>query len=138
MIGREREDNLSWVCNEMATSLLVLDGTENAEEVDQHHTVSELRPIVEAVDLTTTLGDAGEWKDVVKIHAEVGVDVVNKGLDILFGGLVEGNDSKGRATAAKGLEDRLIVFNRLPAVARRGNDDVGTSREETLDNFDTD
>ena len=39
---------------------------------------------------------------------------------------------------AKGLEDRLIVFDRLLAVAWGGNDDVGTSREETLNNFDTD
>lgn len=133
MIGREREDNLSWACNKMVTSLLVLDSTKNAKEVDQHHMVSELRPIIEAVDLMTILRDAGEWKDVVEIHAEVGIDVVNKGLNILFGGLVEGNDSKGRAMAAKGLEDRLIVFNHLLAVAQCGNDNVGTSREETLD-----
>ena len=117
MIGREREDNLSWACNKMVTSLLVLDSTKNAKEVDQHHMVSELRPIIEAIDLMTILRDAGKWKDVVEIHAKVGVDVVNKGLNILFGGLVEGNDSKGRATAAKGLEDRLIVFNCLLAVA---------------------
>jgi len=122
----------------METGFLVLDGTENAKEVDQHHTVGKLRPIVEAVDLMTVLGDARKWKDVVEIHAEIGVDVVDEGLDILFRGLVEGNDSESRATAAKGLEDRLVVFNRLPAVARGGNDDVGTSREETLDNFDTD
>jgi len=138
MIRRERKDNLSGACNKMTTSLLVLDGTENAKEVDQHHTVSKLRPIVEAVDLTSVLRDASKWKDVVEIHAEVRVDVVDEGLDILFGGLVEWNDSESGATAAKGLEDRLVVFNRLPAVARGGNDDVGTSGEETLDNFDTD
>ena len=117
MVGRERKDNLGGVGNKMATELLVLDGTENAKEVDQHHTVGKLRPIVEAVDLTTVLGDASKWKDVVEIHTEVGVDVVDKGLDILFGGLVEGNDSESRTTAAKGLEDRLVVFNSLPAVA---------------------
>jgi len=137
MVRGERKDNLSLAGNEMATSLLVLDGTENAKEVDQHHTMSKLRPIIETVDLTTVLGDA-QMKDVVEIHAEVRVDVVDEGLDILLGGLVEGNDSESRATTTKGLEDRLVVFNRLPAVARGGNDDAGTSRKETLDNFDTD
>jgi len=122
----------------MATSLLVLDGTENAKEVDQHHTMGKLRPIIETVDLTTVLGDASKWKDVVEIHAEVRVDVIDEGLDILLGGLVEGNDSESRSTTTKRLEDRLVVFNRLPAVARGGNNDAGTSRKETLDNFDTD
>ena len=103
--------------NKVATGLLVLDGTKDTKEIDQHHTVSKFRPIVEAVDLTTILGDASKWEDVVEIHAEVGVDVVDEGLDILFGGLVEGNNSKSRPATAEGLEDRLVVFNRLPAVA---------------------
>jgi len=60
MIGRERKDNLSRAGNEMAAGFLFLDGTENAKEVDQHHMVSKLRPIVEAVDLTTVLGDASK------------------------------------------------------------------------------
>ena len=101
MIGGERKDHLSWACNEMVTNLLVLDGTKNAKEVDQHHTVSKLRSIIEAVHLTTVLGDASKWKGVVEIHTKVGVDVVDESLDILFGGRVEGNDSKSRATAAK-------------------------------------
>ena len=98
----------------MVTNLLVLDSTENAKEVNQHHTVSKLRSIIETVHLTTVLGDAIKWKDVVKIHTKVGIDVVDEGLDILFGGRVEGNDSESRATTAK---DRLAVFNRLPATA---------------------
>ena len=43
------KNNLSWVGNEVATGFLILDGTENAEEVNQHHTVSKLGPIIEAV-----------------------------------------------------------------------------------------
>ena len=117
MIGGERKDNLGRASNEMATGFLVLDSAKNTKEVDQHHTVSKFRPIVEAVNLTTVLGDASKWKDIVEIHAEVGVDVVDEGLDILFGGLVEGNNSESRPTTAEGLEDRLVVFNRLPAVA---------------------
>ena len=83
MVGRERKDNLGGVGNKMVTELLVLDGTKNGKEVDQHHMVGKLRPIVKAVDLTTVLGDASKWKDVVKIHTKVGIDVVDEGLDRL-------------------------------------------------------
>ena len=94
MIGGERKDNLSRGGNELATGLLVLDGTKNVKEADRHHTVSKLRPIIKAVDLMTVLGDASKWKDVVEIHAEVGIDIVDEGLDILLGDLVEGNDNE--------------------------------------------
>ena len=54
---------------------------------------------------------------VVEIRAKVGLDVVDKGLKIVLGGLVERNDNESRAMTAKGLEDRLVVFNHLPAIA---------------------
>ena len=120
----------------MAAGLLALDGTENAKKIDQHHRVSKFGPIVKAVDLTTTLWDASKWKDVIEIHTKVGVYVVDEGLDILLGCLVERNNCESRSTTANGLEDRLVIFDRLPAVAR-GSNDLGTAGEETLNNFNT-
>ena len=44
----------------MATSLLVLDGTEQTEKVDEHDAVRKLGLVVQAIDLTPVLRDSGE------------------------------------------------------------------------------
>jgi hypothetical protein len=98
----------------------------------------KLRSIVEAVDFATVFGNASERDDVVKIHTKVCVDVVNESFNILLRGLVERNDGESRTTTTERLEDALIVFDRLAAVARSRDDDVSTARQETLDDLNTD
>jgi hypothetical protein len=56
-----------------------------------------------------------------------GIIVVNKHLHVLFGALVKGNDSKSGTTAAEKLGNSLVVFNCGTAVARGGDDDMGTA-----------
>lgn len=58
------------------------------------------------------------------------MDTVTKRLNVLLGGLVEGEDDEGRATAA----DRVVDG---PVVAGGGDDNVRASHEETLGDVDT-
>ncbi len=53
------------------------------------------------------------------------VNVVNKRLHILFGALVEGNDSKRGTMAAETLGNSLVVFDYSTAVAGGGDNDMG-------------
>lgn len=138
MVGREGKDHLGGTSHEVTARLLGLDSSKQSEQVHQHHTMSELGLVIEAVDLTTILGDSGERKDVVEIEVESGVDVVDEGLDILLGGLVERHDGEGGSAATMGLEDSLVLLNGLPAVARSGDDNVSATGEETLKNLNTD
>lgn len=138
VVGREGKDDLCGTSNEVATGLLVLDDTKKTEEIDEHDTVSKLRPVVETVNLATVLGNSREWKDVVKIEAKSGVNVVNKGLDVLLRALVEGDDSERRPLAAEPLEDALVVLDCRAAVARSGDHNMSTTREQPLQDLYTD
>ena len=51
--------------------------------------------------------------------------------------LVEGNDGESGAARAKALEDALAVLDRRAAVARCGDDDVRATREQALQDLDT-
>ena len=46
MVGRQWEDDLSGAGDDVTASLLVLDGTEKAEEIDEHDPVGELRLVL--------------------------------------------------------------------------------------------
>lgn len=138
VIWREGKDNLRWTGDDVAACLLLLDGTEKAKDVDQHHTMSEFRPIIEAVDLATILGKSGEGEDVVKVEVEGRVDVVDESLDVLLRALVEGHDCKGRTTTSGLMIDALIVLHSLAAVARGCNDNMSTSRQQALQDLHTD
>ena len=121
----------------MTACLLVLDGAEETEKVDQHDAVSELRFVVEPVDLSPVLWNSGEGENVVKIEAESLVDVVDEGLNILLGTLVEGNNGQSGTLAAEPLEDALVVLDRRPAVAGGGDDDVSAAGKKTFQNLNT-
>src|SRR5216684_2170523 len=56
-------------------------------------------------------------------------------LDILFGALVEGDDSKGGTTASETLGNSLVVFNCGTALARGGDDNMGTACQETFEDL---
>jgi hypothetical protein len=114
VVGREGKDDLSGASGELEGSLLRLDGTEETEDVGEHDTVSELGAVVETVDLATVLGKGGEGEDVVEVHSETlvfVVDVVDKGFDVLLGTLVEGNDSERGTLGTALLVDRLVVLD---------------------------
>jgi len=84
---------LSRTGDDAPASLLVLDTAKDAKEIDKHHTVGKFGTVIETIDLTTVLGNSSEGHDVVKIHVQTIIDIINESLDILFGGLIEGNDS---------------------------------------------
>src|SRR5713226_6458630 len=94
--------------NNLMACLLSLDSTEETQEVHKHDTVRELRLVIQTVDLAAILGNSSKWNNIVKIESQCRVNVVNKCLYILFGALVEGNDSKSRTTAAETLENSLV------------------------------
>ena len=73
------------------------------------------------------LRNGSERDNIVEIESQCRVNVVNKRLHILFGALVEGSDSKSGTTASETLENSLVVFNCGTALARGGDDDMGTT-----------
>ena len=138
MIGGQRENNLRWAGDEIKTGLLLFYGTEQAKQIDKHDTVCKFRLVVEAIDYAPIFGNRGEGKNVVQIEVEGGVDVINQGIDILFRALVERNDGERRASTTMHLENALVIFDRFTATVRGGDDDMGATREETFDNFNSD
>lgn len=114
VVRRQREDDLGRARDELERGLLRLDGAEQAEQVREHDAVRELRAVVKAVDLAAVLGQRGERQDVVEVHAEsllLVVDVVDERLDVLLRALVEGHDGEARALASALLEDALVVLD---------------------------
>lgn len=114
MVGRQWEDDFGRTSDELKGGLLGLDGSEETEEVGEHDAVSELGAVVESIDLTTVLGKSGEGENVVKVHAEtllLVVDVVDESLDVLLRSLVEGDDGETRALGSALLVDGLVVLN---------------------------
>lgn len=75
--------------------------------------MSELRLVVETVDLSAVLRDSGEGEDVVEVESEGGVNVVDESLNVLLGSLVEGDDGEGRSSGTKLLEDGLVTVRRV-------------------------
>ena len=75
--------------NEMTAGLLDLNRPDKTKELDQHNPVRKLRLVIKTVYLSAVLGNGGEGKDVVKVHTESGVYVVDESLDIMLGALVE-------------------------------------------------
>ncbi len=137
MIGGQKKDDLSGTGHEMAARLLRFNGSQNTEKVPQHDAMSELALGVQAVDFTAVFGHTCERNDIVEIHAEVGVDVIDQSLNILLRSLVKGNDGKSGAATSARLENGLVVLDGGPVVARGGDDDVGAARQETLDDLYT-
>jgi len=89
------------------------------------------------MDLTTVLRNSSERHDVVKIHVQFITNIVDESFNILSRGLNKGNDSQSRSTTTKRLEDRLIVFDSLIVVTRSNNNNVSTTREKSLDDFNS-
>ena len=85
VVGRERKDDLGRSGDELSGCLLDLDGTKETEQVGQHESVSELRLVVDVVDLSSVLGQSREWNNVVKVDLKSRVDVVNESLGVLSG-----------------------------------------------------
>lgn len=71
--------------------------------------MSELRLVVETVDLSAVLRDGGEGEDVVEVESEGGVNVVDESLNVLLGSLVERDDGEGRSSGTELLEDGLVA-----------------------------
>lgn len=138
VVGRKREDDLGGSGDELTSGLFLLDGTEETEEVGKHESVGELRLVVNRVDFTAVLGKSGEGDNVVQVDLEGGVDVVDKSLDILTRSTVEGNDNKLGALGTNLMENVLVVVDGSSRVSRGGHDTGTTTREETLEDFDTD
>src|SRR5258708_27395594 len=127
MIRQQWKDNLSWVGNNLMAHHLSLDSTEMMQEVHKHDMVCELRLVIQTVDLVAILGNSSKWNNIVKIESQGCINVVNKCLHILFGALVERNDSKSRTTAAEMLENSLVVFDCGMAIVGNRDDDMSTA-----------
>jgi hypothetical protein len=111
----------------LTTRHLSLDDTEETQKVHKHDTVRELRLVIKTIDLAAIPGNGSESDNIVDIKSQCRVNVVNKRLDILFGALVEGDDSKGGTTASETLGNSLVVFNCGTALAGGGDDNMGTA-----------
>jgi len=111
----------------LTARLSSLDSTEETQKVHKHDTVRELRLVVETVDRAAILGNGSERDNIVEIESQRRVNVVNKRLHILFGALIERNDSKNGTTASETLENSLVVFNCGTALARGSDDDMSTT-----------
>ena len=133
-----REGDLSKASDDAFASLLVSDTTKDAEEVDKHHTKSKFRTVIETIDLATVLRDSSERHDVVKIHVQFTIDVIDESFNILSRGLIEGNNSQSRSMTTKRLEESLIVFNSLAVVTGGSDNDMSTTREKSLDDLSSD
>ncbi len=107
--------------------LLSLDSTKMMQEVHKHDMVCELRLVIQTIDLVAILGNSSKWNNKVKIESQGHVNVVNKHLHILFGALVERNNSKSRTTAAETLENSLVVFDCCMAIVGSRDDDMSTA-----------
>ena len=80
----ERKDHLSGASDKVATGLLVLNCTHETQDVDQHHPMGKLGFVIQTVDLTSVLRESIEGQNVIKVHAERGVDVIDQSLDALL------------------------------------------------------
>jgi len=129
---------LSRASDDASASLLVLDTAKDAEEVDKHHTVSKFRTVIETINLATVLRNSSERHDIVKIHVQITIDVIDESFNILSRGLIEGNDSQSRSTTTKRLEDSLIIFDSLAVVTGSSDKDVSTTGEQSLDDLNPD
>ena len=116
MVGRKGRDNLSRSSDEIVTSLLRLDGTQQAEEVNQHGAMRKFGLVINTINLATVLWDGGERKDAIEIEVESRVVVVDKGVYVLFRPLVEGNDGESGSPTAERLEYALVVLHTLATV----------------------
>uniref|UniRef100_A0A4E9ENN5 Uncharacterized protein n=1 Tax=Gibberella zeae TaxID=5518 RepID=A0A4E9ENN5_GIBZA len=141
VVGRKRQDDLSRSSLETTLCLLGLDTSEKTDKVGKHDAVSELRLGVNVVNLSTVLGNGSEGNNEVKIPAETllgVVDVLNQSLNILLASLVEGNNNNLRATRAVAGIHGLVVLGDLTRETASGNNDLGTTADETLKDLSTD
>ncbi|KXT05144.1 hypothetical protein AC578_7604 [Pseudocercospora eumusae] len=141
VVRRQWEDDLSWSGFETTCGLLGLDSAKHTEQVGKHDTVSELRLAIDAVDFATVLGNGGERNDVVEVPAKallLVVDVVDESVHVLQATLVEGHDDKLRTASTIASVHRLVVLGHLAREARGGDDDLGTTADQTLEDFSTD
>jgi len=83
--------------------------------------------VIKTMDLTTILINSRKRHDVVKIHVQFIINIVDESFNILSRGLNEGNDSQSRSMTTKRLEDRLIVFDSLMVVTRSNDNDMSTT-----------
>ncbi|TFA99245.1 hypothetical protein CCMA1212_009011 [Trichoderma ghanense] len=140
VVGGQRENDLSGTGLETALSLLRLDAAEHADEVGEHDAVSQLRLGVDVVNLSAILGNGGEGDDVVEIPAKAVlgvVDVVDEGLHVLLASLVEGHHDDLRAARTEAAVHGLVVLGDLSRESTGGDDDLGTSADEALQNLGT-
>ena len=61
-----------------------LDGPKDTKQVHQHDATSQLRHVIQTVNLPTVYWYAREQNDLVEIHAEIGVDIVDESFDVLL------------------------------------------------------
>ncbi|GJC78128.1 hypothetical protein ColLi_00966 [Colletotrichum liriopes] len=141
VVGRQGQDNLGGTSLEAALGLLGLDAAKNAEQVGQHDAVSQLRSGVDLVDLATVLGDGCKRHDEVQVPTEAVlgvVNVVNQSLAVLLAALVEGHNNKLRATGTKAGVHGLVVLSDLTRESTGGDDNLGTTADETLKDLGSD
>ncbi|GKT61899.1 unnamed protein product [Colletotrichum tofieldiae] len=141
VVGRQGQDNLGGTSLEAALGLLGLDAAKNAEQVGQHDAVSQLRSGVDLVDLATVLGDGCKRHDEVQVPTEAVlgvVNVVNQSLAVLLAALVEGHNNKLRATSTKAGVHGLVVLSDLTRESTGGDDNLGTTADETLKDLGSD
>ncbi|KUI68937.1 hypothetical protein VM1G_11569 [Cytospora mali] len=132
VVRRKGKHDLCRTGLETACRLLCLDTAQHADEVGQHDAVSQFGLGVDAINLAAILRDGSEGDDKAVLGV---VNVVDEGLDILLASLVEGHNHQLRATGAVASVHSLVVLGDLPRETTRGDDDVGSTADKTLQNF---
>src|ERR1700722_9323912 len=118
VVRGERKNNLRWASDEVTACFLAFHGTKYTQEIYKHDAMSQFRLVIQTIYFSPIFWNRSKWKDVIEIHTEGGVDIVNESFDTLLGALIERDDYKRRATAAYCLIYRLIEFDGGAAVAR--------------------
>ena len=73
---------MSGASDKVATGPLVLNCTHEMQDADQHHPMGKLG--IQTDDLASVLRESGEGQNVIKVHAERGVDAIDQSLDVLL------------------------------------------------------
>mmetsp|Transcript_77960 Transcript_77960/g.170806 ORF Transcript_77960/g.170806 Transcript_77960/m.170806 type:complete len:602 (+) Transcript_77960:2114-3919(+) len=120
-----------------------LDGTQEADQVRQHHPVSLLGPRVDARDVTAILRSSSEGNNEVQVVAQGAVDVVHDGIGVLGRGAIAGLQDELALLAAELLVDVLVHFEQLRqlvlgALDASGHNHGGTSLKKGLHDLQTD
>lgn len=130
VIGRERKENVCGVCDDLHLLLLVLDGANESEEVDEHNAMRELRVTVQRANITTyttvnrgnetngryqnrkerltILRSGSKRNEEVDVVFVLLVDMIDERMHILHRGLVEGQNDQLTKKEKKGETQYLL------------------------------